>query len=141
LEEIGGLLPPENSAPMPIYEMGSKLKPTAGLRNQRFDENELRELRADGQSGVANLADEIRLAGNEPDDPVFAQADFAKAILHFRPGAKLFDANGDTGLDAAQGADLAAGFLPLHHGVNLADIHAISFPIMALGYYPSFAIC
>ena len=41
---------------------------------ERFDQDELRKLRADGESRIADLADEIRLAGQQLDNLIFAQS-------------------------------------------------------------------
>ena len=60
---------------------------------------------ADGEPGVADLADEIVPAGDEADDLVFDKADFAQAILNFRRSAELLDADRDSRLHAAQGTD------------------------------------
>lgn len=68
------------------------------------------ELFADGEAGIADLADEIIPAGDELDDLIFDQADFAKAILNFRRSAKLLDPNRHTALHAAQGADVTTRF-------------------------------
>ncbi len=55
--------------------MGWRLRfPLNDCGAERFDQNELRQLLANGQARVADLADEIRLAGQELDDLVLAQA-------------------------------------------------------------------
>ena len=79
---------------------------------ERFDQNELRKLRADGQSRIADLADEIGLAGQQLDNLIFAQPQFPQAVLDFRRRAKLLDAHRDARLDPAQGTDLATGLIP-----------------------------
>ena len=56
---------------------------------------------ANGETGVADLANEIRLAGQEADDLVFAEAEFSQAVLYFRDRTKLLNAHGDAGLDTA----------------------------------------
>jgi hypothetical protein len=91
----------------------SKLQSGRKLVQNRFeglDHDQLCQLLADGEAGVADLADEIGLAGEEPDNLVFAKAEFAQAVLEFRSGAKLFDAHGHARFDTGQRADLAAGF-------------------------------
>ena len=40
---------------------------------ERFDQDELRQLLADGQSSIADLANEIRMAGQQLDNLVLAQ--------------------------------------------------------------------
>ena len=91
-----------------------------------FHQNQLGQLFADGEAGVANLADEIVSAGDEPDDLVFAEPDFPEAVLNFRRGAKLLDAHRDAGLDAAQGTHFTVGFLSQPGGCRV-DVHGRSF--------------
>ncbi|MDI9372024.1 MAG: hypothetical protein QM840_03270, partial [Verrucomicrobiota bacterium] len=55
--------------------------------------------------------DEIGLAGQQLDDSVFAQAQFAQAVLQFGRTAQLFDAHRDAGLNLAQRTNLAAALL------------------------------
>ena len=74
-----------------------------------LDQDQLSQLLADGEPGIANLADEIRLAGEEPDNLVFTKAEFAQSVLQFRSGAKLFDSDCHTGFDTGQGANFASG--------------------------------
>jgi len=78
-----------------------------GCRFERFDEDQLRQLLADGEAGIANLADEIGLAGEETDDLIFAKAELAQPVLKFGGGAKLFNTDCYAGLDTGQGAKLA----------------------------------
>ena len=66
-----------------------------------FDEDDFGQFLADSEAGIANLADVIGVAGQEPNDLVLAEADFAQAVLHFRGSAELFNADGDAGFDAA----------------------------------------
>jgi len=91
----------------------ARSKPVSGrkLVQSRFewlDHDQLSQLLADGEAGIANLADEIGLAGEVPDNLVFAQAEFAQAVLQFRRGAKLFDADGNAGFDTGKGANFAS---------------------------------
>jgi hypothetical protein len=90
-------------------------KPMSGRKSvqsrfQWLDQDQLSQLLADGKPSIAHLADEIGLAGEEPDDLVLAKAEFAQPILQFRSGAKLFDADCHAGFYAGQGTNLAAGF-------------------------------
>jgi hypothetical protein len=55
--------------------------------NDGLDHNQLGQLLADGETRVTNLADEIGLAGQQPDDLVFTEADFPHAVLEFGGGA------------------------------------------------------
>ena len=110
------------------------------LQRERFDQDCLGQLRADGHSGVADQADNIGLAGDELDDLLFAKTDFAQARRHFRRGAKLFDADFDTGFDAVERTERAVAFVrptrnrcSLHRASNIANRGA--------SHYPAFAIC
>jgi hypothetical protein len=95
-----------------------------------FHDDQLCQLFADGEAGVADLADEIILAGDEADDLVFAEADFPKAILNFRSGAKLFDSDRDARFHAAQRTNFAVRFL-CQTGCRI-DVHGKSFAQWAL---------
>jgi hypothetical protein len=59
----------------------------------------LSQLRTDRQPRVTNLANEIRLTRQQLDDLVFAQPQFAEAVLKLRRGAKPLDAHGHAGFD------------------------------------------
>jgi hypothetical protein len=48
----------------------------------RLHENEVSQLRANGQPRIANQANKIRLAGKQPNDLFLAQPDFAQAVLN-----------------------------------------------------------
>jgi len=48
---------------------------------------------ADGQAGVADLADAIGLVGQKLDDLLFAKANLTKANLHLRRCAQPFDSH------------------------------------------------
>ena len=101
----------------------------------RFDEDKPGELFADGHARVADLADEIILAGDEADDLIFTQSDFAEAILDFRRGTKLFDAHRDTSLHAAQGTDFTARFRRrIRADVCRIHVHGNSFVAKAFGH-------
>jgi len=76
----------------------------------RFNPNQPRDLFADGEARVADLTDEIRLAGDEPDDLILAEAQFTQPVLDFGRGAQLFDAHGYAGLHAVQRAKFATRF-------------------------------
>ncbi len=78
---------------------------------ERFYQNELRQLLADSQARVADLADEIRMAGEQLDSLLLSEADFAQAILELRRGAQLLDPHRHARPDAAQGTKLTLGFL------------------------------
>ena len=68
---------------------------------ERFDQDELRQLLADGQASIADLADEIRLAGQQPDDLILTQTQLPQAVLEFGRGAEPLDADGDARFDPA----------------------------------------
>jgi hypothetical protein len=74
---------------------------------QWLDQDELCQLLAYRETGIADLANEVGLAGQQADDLILAKADLAQAGLHFGGGAKALDAHRNTGLDPAQRANLA----------------------------------
>jgi len=106
-------------------------------RGNEFDEDELGELCADGEAGVANLADEIGLAGEETNHLIFPEAEFAQAILQLRRGAELFNADGDAGAHAAQGTEFAPGFFG--HCKCLSNVHVEILAAEAKSDYTDFA--
>jgi hypothetical protein len=57
---------------------------------KRLDHVHLSQLLADREAGVANLADEIGLAGEQPYNLVFAKAKLTQTVLQVRRGTKLF---------------------------------------------------
>lgn len=61
---------------------------------QRFDQDGVRQFRADAEPDVANLADDIVLLTEQFDALFLAKAEFAEAPGHFRRGGKLFDPAG-----------------------------------------------
>ena len=92
-----------------------KLKPCSStvLRFQscspedRFDKDEFRQLFTDGQTRVADLADQIGVAGEQTDDLVFADADFPQAILQFRRGTNSSNTDLNARLHEVQRTDAA----------------------------------
>jgi hypothetical protein len=85
-----------------------RLAPVDGrFCKDRLNHDQLSELLADGEAGIADLADEIIAAGNETDHLILAEPDFAEAILNFRRSAKLLDAHGDTALNTVERTNLA----------------------------------
>lgn len=93
----------------PGNERASASRGSAGTRpgEDRFHQDGLRELFADGEPGIADLTDEVVAARDEADDLIFAEAEFAEAILNFRRGAELLDADRNACLNAAQGTNFA----------------------------------
>ncbi len=92
----------------------AKSKPRSGRKLiqsgfEPFDQDQLSQLLADGEAGIAKLADEIGLAGEKPDNLVLAKTELAQAVLEVRGGAKLFDAHGHTRFNTGQGANFASG--------------------------------
>jgi hypothetical protein len=79
---------------------------------QRLDQDAFGNLLANGKARIADLANEIGLAGEQFDNVVLAKAEFAQALLHFRGRAELFDPHGYSGLDAVQRTNLAPSFIP-----------------------------
>jgi hypothetical protein len=60
------------------------------------------QLFADGHAGIADQANDIRLAGEQTHDLIFAKSDFTKSITDFGRGAQAADANGGARLDARE---------------------------------------
>jgi len=97
-------------------------QPAHGARNlkfllndcgaERFDQDKLRQVFADGQARVADLANEICVAGQQFDDLILAQTQFPQPVLHVRRRAQLFDAHSDAGFDPTQRAKFAASLVP-----------------------------
>ena len=81
------------------------------MLNQRFNEDGTRQLFADGQSRIAHQANDVGVAGQQLDDLLLAEADFAQPLRHFRRGTQLFDPNRHAGLDPIQRAQLTALFV------------------------------
>jgi hypothetical protein len=78
-----------------------------------FNHDELRQLHADRKSRIANLANEICLAGNEPDNLLLPHPNFSQAILEFWSSAELLDTYGNTGADLAQRTQITPALITL----------------------------
>jgi hypothetical protein len=78
----------------------------------RLDQYKLGKLFANGEAGVADLANEIGLAGQKPYDLIFAETQLPQAVLHFGRGTKLLDPDRHPGLNPAQRTAFALGFSP-----------------------------
>src|SRR2546427_5695629 len=77
----------------------------ASPRDNRLNEDAFRQLRADAKTGIANLANNTRLAAHQPNLLLFAKTHFAQAMTDFRGRGKLLDPHGGSSHDAAQGAE------------------------------------
>ena len=69
---------------------------------KRFDNDFLGELSTDAKPHIANLANDIRLLREQSDFLLFAKPHFTQAMLHFRSGGELLDANRSACADVAQ---------------------------------------
>jgi len=78
-----------------------KISTSHERRSKRLNHYQFCELFADGEAGVADLANEVISAGEQFYDLVLTQAEFAEAVLKFGSSAKLFDANGNPGFHQA----------------------------------------
>src|SRR5688572_12176292 len=72
-----------------------------------LDHDELGKLPAQGEPGIADLADEVGAVGDKLDHLILAESDFPQALLHFRRGAELANADRHANTNAAQWADFA----------------------------------
>ena len=79
---------------------------------ERLDHDDFGQLLADREASIANLADEVSLAGEQFDDVVLAEAELAQPVLNFRSGAELLNAYRDSGFHAVQRTNLAPGLFP-----------------------------
>jgi hypothetical protein len=86
------------------------LRPGVGWPN-RLDHDQLCQLLADGQACIADLADEIRPAGQQLDDLLLTEANLAQTVLKFGCGAQLLDPDRDSRFNPAQRTKLTLGFL------------------------------
>lgn len=96
------------------------------IRRHGLDENQLCQLFADGEPRVTDETDEIILAGDEPNNLVFAKADFPQAILYLWCRAELLDTHRDSRLHAAQRANVTVWFLRQSSRCRI-DVHGKSF--------------
>jgi hypothetical protein len=109
---------------------------------QGLNHDHTSELLADSEAGIADLANETGLAGEEADDLVFAEAEFTQARLHFRGGAKLLDAHRHASLNATERTNLALRLLAASGLICLVPNHTNKSIIAVNGrfYYTVFAI-
>jgi len=99
----------------------------------RFDHDQLSQLLADSQPRVADLADEIALAGDQPDDLIFAEANVPQPLLNFRRSAQLLDAHRHACLYAIQWTDFAASFALV---CRLEHLFCTHLSVISLGSGP-----
>jgi hypothetical protein len=83
-----------------------------------LDENGVGEGFAQGDAGVANLANDIVMSADEPNLLIFNQAKFAQTVADSRLAGELFHANARTDLHVAQRTHRFAGALALHDFVG-----------------------
>jgi hypothetical protein len=67
------------------------------------------EFLADTETGIADLANEGGISGEEFDLLFFAETHFTQAIAHFGGDRKLLDGNDGAGLDLGQRTHLRPG--------------------------------
>jgi hypothetical protein len=67
-----------------------------------FNQDGLGKLIAEGEAGIANEANHIGVTGQELDDGVFTETDFAQAVGELGRGAQLPDAHFHAGTDAVE---------------------------------------
>ena len=109
----------------------------------RLHKDELSQPFADSQSRVANQADEVGPVGEQPDDLILAQADFAQVILNLRSRAKPSHAHSHTCPHPTERAQFASRVFILKSAwrVCLSQIHVLSLEPDALRAHTCFAIC
>jgi hypothetical protein len=95
-----------------MHSMGQPALAAGHLLPDWLDHDEPGQPFADGKPGIADLADKIRLARQQPDNLVFTKADFAQSILNLGRGAELLDAHRYASPNPIQGANLTPGILP-----------------------------
>ncbi len=78
-----------------------------GSGGYRFDKDHAGEGVIQGEARLANLADDVRAAGNQPDNLAFSEADFTQAAGHFRRRTKLANAYGAAGVHLIQRGKVA----------------------------------
>lgn len=103
------------------------------LRRHRLNHDEPSQLFANGQSRIADLTNQIGVAGEQPDDSILAKADFAEAILHFGPGAQLANAHLDASFDEAQRTDFATRFVAAYNIGGQLRFHLTGISVAPMG--------
>jgi hypothetical protein len=78
--------------------------PNSPCNPDRFDQNSLRDLLADGEPRIADKANDVVPASEEFDDPILAKSDLTQAISQFRAGAELTHPDSNAGSDSVQRA-------------------------------------
>jgi hypothetical protein len=104
-----------------ISDFGFRIFISGRLRvgADRFDQDGFRQLFADTQARVANLANQIRLMADQLHDLFFAEAHFSQAHPNFRRPGQLLDANDRTRFNAAQRANGGPGAFAINHHTGL----------------------
>src|SRR4051794_521182 len=74
-------------------------------KSQRLDQDALGDLRAEGQPGVTDQANDVGLGGEQSHDLVFAESKLPEAASNVGGGTKLFNADGYAGFDAVERAE------------------------------------
>jgi len=108
-----------------------------------FHENKLRKLSAEGQAGIADLADEVGPRKEEPHDLLFAKAKLTKADLNFRRRTQFFYSYWNSRCHAVQGAGLASKLHLINPKGGLGNVHIAvsskqehSFEVFGLENHP-----
>ena len=81
------------------------------MRFDLLDPDQIRELGAEAEARVADLADEIGIAAQELDALFFAEAQFAQTRGNFGRSGELLDAHGIASLHLAQRAEQGGGIV------------------------------
>ena len=80
-----------------------------------MDKDGVGERFAEGDAGVANLANDVVVAADEPDLLILNQAKFAQTVTDLGPAGEFFDAHAHADLHPAQRAHRFAGAMALQN--------------------------
>jgi hypothetical protein len=83
--------------------------PYLAVRGKGLDEDGVGERLAESHAGVANLANDIVVAADQPDLRILDQAGFPQTVADFRPTGELLDAHAEAHRHTAQRAHRFAG--------------------------------
>ena len=83
-----------------------------------MDEDGVGERFTQGDAGVANLANDIVMAADQPDLLILNEAEFAQTVADFRPAGEFLDAHAHADFHKAQRAHRLPGAMALQNLVG-----------------------